>query len=112
MVIRAVLFDLDNTLTHRDESIWAYSRHLAQYYGAQLADTDVSQIKAIINRIDQGGYPQKELMTHPSIGASVACALQQELNWCSTPDFEALTQFWFHYFGQHAVAMAGAESLL
>lgn len=112
MTIRAVLFDLDNTLTHRDQSILAYSQHLAQTYQQQLQHAEISQIQSIIRRIDNGGYPKKELLTHPSIAASVAYALQQELNWNSLPDFEELTQFWFQQFGLSAVAMPGANSLL
>ena len=112
MTIRAVLFDLDNTLTHRDQSILAYSQHLANAYQQQLQQAEISQIQSIIRRIDNGGYPKKELLTHPSIAASVAYALQQELNWNSLPDFEELTQFWFQQFGLSAVAMPGANSLL
>ena len=112
MTIRAVLFDLDNTLTHRDQSILAYSQHLANIYQQQLQQAEISQIQSIIRRIDNGGYPKKELLTHPSIAASVAYALQQELNWNSLPDFEELTQFWFQQFGLSAVAMPGANSLL
>lgn len=112
MTIRAVLFDLDNTLTHRDQSILAYSQHLAQTYQQQLQQAEISQIQSIIRRIDNGGYPKKELLTHPSIAASVAYALQQELNWNSLPDFEELTQFWFQQFGLSAVAMQGANNLL
>src|SRR5690606_29318634 len=112
MTIRAVLFDLDNTLTHRDQSILAYSQHLANTYQQQLQQVEISQIQSIIRRIDNGGYPKKELLTHPSIAASVAYALQQELDWNSLPDFEELTQFWFQQFGLSAVAMPGANSLL
>ena len=112
MTIRAVLFDLDNTLTHRDQSILAYSQHLANAYQQQLQHAEISQIQSIIRRIDNGGYPKKELLTHPSIAASVAYALQQELNWNSLPDFEELTQFWFQQFGLSAVAMPGANHLL
>ena len=112
MTIRAVLFDLDNTLTHRDQSILAYSQHLANTYQRQLQQVEISQIQSIIRRIDNGGYPKKELLTHPSIAASVAYALQQELNWNSLPDFEELTQFWFQQFGLSAVAMPGANHLL
>ena len=83
MTIRAVLFDLDNTLTHRDQSILAYSQHLANTYQQQLQQVEISQIQSIIRRIDNGGYPKKELLTHPSIAASVAYALQQELDWNS-----------------------------
>ena len=112
MTIRAVLFDLDNTLTHRDQSILAYSQHLANAYQQQLQQAEISQIQSIIRRIDNGGYPKKELLTHPSIAASVAYALQQELTWNSLPDFEELTQFWFQQFGLSAVAMPGANHLL
>ena len=112
MTIRAVLFDLDNTLTHRDQSVLAYSQHLANAYQQQLQYVEISQIQSIIRRIDNGGYPKKELLTHPSIAASVAYALQQELNWNSLPDFEELTQFWFQQFGLSAVAMQGANRLL
>ena len=112
MTIRAVLFDLDNTLTHRDQSILAYSQHLAHTYQQQLQHDQISQIQSIIRRIDNGGYPKKELLTHPSIAASVGYALQQELTWSSLPDLDELTQFWFQQFGLSAVAMPGANSLL
>ena len=112
MTIRAVLFDLDNTLTHRDQSILAYSQHLARTYQHQLPHDQISQIHTIIRRIDNGGYPKKELLTHPSIAASVGYALQQELTWSSLPDLDELTQFWFQQFGLSAVAMPGANSLL
>lgn len=112
MTIRAVLFDLDNTLTHRDQSILAYSQYLAQRYQHQLQSEQITQIQAIIRRIDNGGYPKKELLTHPSIAASVAHALLQELKWHSLPELDELTQFWFQQFGLSAVAMQGANQLL
>ncbi|OTG68379.1 hydrolase [Acinetobacter sp. ANC 4470] len=112
MTIRAVLFDLDNTLTHRDQSIVAYSQHLADHYQHQLQHSDINQIQSIIRRIDHGGYPKKEDLTHPSIAASVAYALQQELQWKNLPDLDELSQFWFQQFGLSAVAMQGAQNLL
>ena len=112
MTIRAVLFDLDNTLTHRDQSIVAYSQHLADHYQHQLQQDERNLIQSIIRRIDHGGYPKKEYLTHPSIAASVAYALQQELSWNSLPDLDELSQFWFQQFGLSAVAMPGAKSLL
>ncbi|WP_353171984.1 HAD family hydrolase [Acinetobacter rudis] len=112
MSIQAVLFDLDNTLTHRGQSVSAYSQFLAQHFAASLLNIDLPKIQRIINRIDNGGYPKKELLTHPSIGASVAYALQQQLSWRAVPDFDELTKFWFDHFGRNAVAMPGAEALL
>ena len=112
MSIRAVIFDLDNTLTHRDLSIVAYSQFLAQHYAHHLIAPDLAQIKHIINSIDRGGYPIAADLTHPSIGASVAYALQQQLIWHQPVDFDELTQCWFRFFGAHAVAMPGAHELL
>ena len=92
MSIRAVLFDLDNTLTHRGRSVAAFSQSLVDIYQSQLNCVDVEQVESIVNRIDNGGYPLKEHLTHPSIGASVAYALLQELNWQVAPHLEALSK--------------------
>lgn len=112
MPIRAVLFDLDNTLTHRDQSIQQYSKFLLQQFQSDLFAPDLEKIQQIIRRIDNGGYPKKEELTHPSIGASVAFALLQELAWKTEVDFQDLADFWFQHFGQCAVAMSGALELL
>lgn len=115
MVIKAVLFDLDNTLTHRDQSVQVYSSHLLKYFNAQIKENDhltLSRTIEIIRRIDNGGYPKKEFLTHPSIAASVAHALIEELNWKQSPSVEILTEFWFEKFGLSAVAMPGAIELL
>ena len=109
MSIRAVLFDLDNTLTHRGRSVAVFSQGLADYYQSQLNCVDVEQIESIVNRIDNGGYPLKKYLTHPGIGASVAYALLQELNWQVPPHLEELSNFWFEQFGSSAVAMPEAE---
>ncbi|PWB13195.1 HAD family hydrolase [Acinetobacter sp. AM] len=109
MPIRAVLFDLDNTLTHRDQSIQRYSEFLLEQFQSYLLVPDLEKIQHIIRRIDNGGYPKKEQLTHPSIGASVTFALLQELAWKTEVDFH---DFWFQYFGQCAVAMSGAIELL
>ena len=105
MSIQAVIFDLDNTLTHRDLSTHAYSQHLLDSFKDVLIDADQAQIYNIVRRIDNGGYTIKELLTHNSIGASVAYALLQELNWKHPPSLEELSAFWFSQFGQCAVAM-------
>ena len=59
MTIQAVLFDLDNTLTHRDLTTQAYSRYLAEYYAPALAQVDSDKIIEIVRRIDNGGYPKR-----------------------------------------------------
>ena len=112
MPIQAVLFDLDNTLTHRDLTAQAYSRYLAEYYAPALAQVEPDKIIEIVRRIDNGGYPKKELLTHGSIGASAAYALLQELHWLNPPSIEELAQFWFSQFGRFAVEMPAAEQVL
>ena len=105
MPIQAVIFDLDNTLTHRDLSTQAYSQYLMDYYANELCDVQVAQIYNIVRSIDNDGYPIKEMLTHKSIGASVAYALQQELNWRNLPSLDELSEFWFSQFGNCAVPM-------
>ena len=115
MSIQAVLFDLDNTLTHRDLSVQAYSQFLINEFQSSLNHTDQTQVDKtieIVRRIDNGGYPKKELLTQPSIAGSVADALIAELDWHQKPNLDHLTQFWFEQFGLSAVPMEGAEALL
>lgn len=115
MSIKAVLFDLDNTLTHRDLSVQAYSQFLINEFRVDLVRTDqteLDKIIEIIRRIDNGGYPKKEYLTHPSIAGSVAHALIEALPWHNPPQLKKLTEFWFEQFGLSAVAMPGAEELL
>lgn len=115
MHIQAVLFDLDNTLTHRDQSVQAYSRFLVRHYQQHLSmqtNEAIEKVTQLVRSIDNGGYPQKELLTHPSIAASVGYALLQQLSWQQRPSLEELTEFWFSQFGRCAVAMSGAEQLL
>nr|WP_218944598.1 HAD family hydrolase [Acinetobacter sp. YH12208] len=110
--IQAVLFDLDNTLTHRDLTAQAYSCYLAEYYAPALAQVEPDKIIEIVRRIDNGGYPKKELLTHSGIGASAAYALLQELHWLNPPSIEELAQFWFSQFGRFAVEMPDAKQVL
>lgn len=112
MQIKAVIFDLDNTLTHRDLSVQAYSHRLCEVYAAQLLENPIPQVIDIIRRIDCGGYPKKEHLTQATIGASVAEALITHLAWTHPPELDDLTQFWFENFGASAVAMPNAEHVL
>ena len=112
MPIQAVLFDLDNTLAHRDLTAQAYSCYLAEYYASAFAQVEPEKIIEIVRRIDNGGYPKKELLTHGSIGASAAYALLQELSWLNPPSIDELAQFWFSQFGRCAVEMPDVKQVL
>ena len=114
MTIQAILFDLDNTLTHRDLSVQKYSQSLVQHYAQhlELPESIGTKVIDIIRYIDNGGYPLKERLTHPSIAASVAYALLQQLDWKQKPTLDELTTYWFTQFGLNAVAMPHAEQVL
>lgn len=115
MSIKAVIFDLDNTLTHRDLSIQAFAKKLFAQYQSQMMNSDQSsyeQILRIIRYIDNGGYPKLERLTIPTIGGSVADQLIKQLTWSITPSIDELTAFWFEQFGLSAVAMPDAEDVL
>lgn len=112
MKYEAVLFDLDNTLTHREKSIWAYSHHFAESYTSSLNFADTFKITEIIHYIDNGGYPILDRLTHNSIAASVAQALIEQLDWKQKPNLDELSQFWSDQFGMFAVAMDEAFEVL
>ena len=115
MSIKAVIFDLDNTLTHRDLSIQVFAGRLFEHYKSQIINADQSsyeQILRIIRYIDNGGYPKLERLTIPTIGGSVADQLIKQLTWSLTPSLDELTAFWFDQFGLNAVAMPDAENVL
>ena len=62
MPIRAVLFDLDNTLTHRDQSIQRYSELLLQQYQAYLVAPDLDKIQQIEPKKCMNMLEHKEIM--------------------------------------------------
>ena len=77
-----------------------------------MAQVEPEKIIEIVRRIDNGGYPKKELLTHGSIGASAAYALLQELSWLNPPSIDELAQFWFSQFGRCAVEMPDVKQVL
>ena len=108
----AIIFDLDNTLTHRNQTIEKYSDYLLKSFKLEDNLENVLKIQSIIHRIDNGGYPQKERLTHSNIAASVANALIESLDWQVTPTIEYLTDFWVDHFPKHAVEMPQARVVL
>jgi putative hydrolase of the HAD superfamily len=110
-IIKAVLFDLDNTLTHRNQSIEAFARYFVRRYNGWLQPTPATTIAHLIKSIDNGGYGQP---TNPfsSIKKSIARALYTELNWRIKPSEDELLNCWVQQFPAHSQPMPGALSLL
>jgi len=110
--IKVIAFDLDNTLTHRDKTIEKYSEYLVQQFDLENNLENLSKVQNIIRKIDNGGYPKKELLTHSSIAASVAYSIINSFEWQKQPDLPTMTNFWFEHFPKLAVEMPEARVLL
>lgn len=107
---KAIYFDLDNTLTHRNNSIWSYSLNLVETFRLQ-GIFDAETIFNVISFHDNGGYLQKD-----SIYSYVRDAVPSELSklFSSKVSIEAaaLKDHWNNVFPECSQAMPGAYELL
>lgn len=109
---QAVVFDLDNTLTHRDLSISGFAEMFLAHYGARLSEPDYQTLLAMLLHTDNGGYGQPD-NPYGSIKRSIAHRLHHDLHWKSSPPDEAeLFDFWFKRFPACSVPMPGMHELL
>lgn len=98
MVPHAILFDLDETLIERTQSIAQYAQRLHDDWGDRLAPTDVSTIAATILAADGRGYrPRQELFAD----------LVQQLPWQTPPEVAAIAAHWNTWFPLSSVARQG-----
>lgn len=109
--IKAVLFDLDNTLTHRNQSIDAFSRYFVRRYNGWLVPTSAETVSDLIKAVDQGGYGCAA-NPYPSIKRSVAKSLHSTLSWKNRPDETELLNCWVQQFPLNSQPMPGARALL
>ena len=108
---QAILFDLDNTLAHRDLSIASYAVRFAQDFGMRLVDADAGAIAALIVERDNGGYG---VVGSPfaTLREDIAAALAARLRWREPAAPAQLLDHWIAFFPLHAVEMPGASALL
>jgi putative hydrolase of the HAD superfamily len=85
--VRAVLFDLDDTLTDRLATVRAYARHLMNDFGARFQLSDIAVVSDEIARIDVNGYNPER-----------ASDLAAHAAWISSPGADSLAQHWDRYF--------------
>ena len=111
MTPRAVLFDLDNTLTHRDLSIAAYARRFARDFHDRLVEADAEAIAALVVERDGGGYGVAG-SAFATVRDDVAHALATRLRWRAPPRAGELVDHWLLQFPAHAVEMPGANALV
>jgi len=100
---KAVLFDLDDTLTDRRASIARYARRFHVDFLSDLEAGDVAKIEALIHDLDRGGYTPRE---------NVFLALRRELPWQNAPDVSRLADHWEASFPAETASREGLVSTL
>jgi len=103
MLLRAVLFDLDDTLTDRARSIDRLIPVFSDHFGDDLENHDLDEIRRCIHAGDGGGYASQE-----HLGAH----LQSLLRWRRVPDVEQLVAFWRDRFPRCNVERTGVTPTL
>lgn len=103
MVPHAILFDLDETLIERTQSIGQYAQRLQHDWADRLAPTAVSTIATTILAADGRGYrPREELFAD----------LVQLLPWQTPPEVSAIGMHWNTWFPLSSVARQGLVETL
>jgi len=97
--MRSILFDLDNTLIHRDKSISHYTEEFVRFYKRLFnRPVDSSWIASKIIEVDDGGYG----------GHERRCQMLSELAmWRDVPSRQQLLDHWFAWFPSHPIPMSG-----
>jgi putative hydrolase of the HAD superfamily len=103
IVPQAILFDLDETLTDRTQSIVHYAERFQRDFTSHLALTTVSTIVAALLTADVRGYgPREEILRDFS----------QQLPWRTIPEVSRLRMHWDTCFPLSVVACAGLKGTL
>jgi putative hydrolase of the HAD superfamily len=85
--IRAVLLDLDDTLTDRPATIRAYAQQFVRDFGASFRVAEASIVAAELARLDRNGYNPDRASDLAGHGA-----------WIKRPSIAELGEHWDEYF--------------
>jgi putative hydrolase of the HAD superfamily len=100
---QAILFDLDETLTDRTQSIMHYAERFHGDFADRLASTTVTTIATALLMADVRGYRPR---------AEVLWDFSQRLSWRTVPDVTHVRRHWETCFPRSVVAREGlAETL-
>lgn len=111
MLPKAILFDLDNTLTHRALSIERYAQRFIADYAHAFRDASLNDTAKLIAAADNGGYLPTQ-SPYSSIRDAVGHTLAGSLPWDVPMVAEQLIEHWVTHFPSATVPMPGAEALL
>ncbi len=107
MLPRAVFFDLDNTLVHREASIDLYARRFWRDFGDAIDGGGEAHVAAVVKRCDNGGYlPTDSPFT--SIKQAVSHGLKTQIVWRQAVEQDALLDHWERHNAVCTAAMPGA----
>lgn len=110
-MIKAVFFDLDNTLVDRNSSIERFAERFFVNFSDQLKSTDATEIATLIKDRDGGGYLSPGSGFN-SLAEAISTELMEKLSWRLPPSVAAIEAYWRYEFPLCAVEMPGAFSLL
>src|SRR5712691_9588698 len=100
---QAILFDLDDTLTDRTQSIMYYAQRFQSDFVDYLASTTISTIAVALLTADVRGYhPREELLRDFS----------QRLPWRTVPEVSRLRTHWDTCFPRSVVGREGLKATL
>lgn len=111
MIPRAVLFDLDNTLVHRAQSITSYANRFVSAFRDRLDRGSQSLVSTTIIQQDNGGYLAAN-SAFKTIKDAVSCTLSSRLAWRTPATTEEIKVHWTTHFPSHAIEMSGASQLI
>ncbi|HLZ71633.1 MAG TPA: HAD family hydrolase [Dehalococcoidia bacterium] len=100
---RAILFDLDGTLDDRSRSIARYARPFQASFAEHLAEIEIAELEALLQRADGDGY---------RVRADVCEDLLRVLPWQNAPEVQQLVEHWYAWFPISAAPRDGLEALL
>ena len=98
---RAVLLDLDDTLTDRWATVQLYARQFLTDFGSQFRVSDVAAVAAEIAYRDRNGYNHDR-----------ALDLAEHEAWISSPGADVLAAHWDRHFADCTQASAGLLSTI
>ncbi|MER2496211.1 HAD family hydrolase [Vibrio neptunius] len=110
-MIKAIYFDLDNTLVDRNASIDKFAHHFVDVFSADLQESCPVLVSSIVKEQDNGGYLPSD-SKYSKIFQAIGCELSIQLDWVNSQRPEKLSEFWKTAFSKCTVEMKGAADLV